>query len=194
MMVSTNSLSSRMIQMGDDSLGRWTYQTYQGKRNIRVTIFSIYQVVDSATALHGNLTVASQQHAMLLAANDPLTDPRQAFCRDIQVAVQKFQSEGHDIIIVGDFNEVLGENQSGITQVATGCQLVDVMTAKHPGMPHPATFMRGRTRIDYVLASQRVSQAVRFCGYEAFQNRVLADHRAYYVDFDTNALFGTPLQ
>ena len=71
---------------------------------------------------------------------------------------------------------------------------VDVMTAKHPGMPHPATFMRGRTRIDYVLASQRVLQAVRYCGYEAFQNRVLADHRAYYVDFDTSALFGTPLQ
>ena len=73
--------------------------------------------------------------------------------------------EGHDVIMVGDFNEVLA-------QVATECQLVDVMTAKHPGMTHPATFMRGRTRIDYVLASPRALQAVRYCGYEAFQHRV----------------------
>ena len=90
-MVSANSLSSRMIQMGDDPLGRWTYQTYQGKRDIRVTLFSIYQVVDSATALQGHLMAASQQQALLLAANDTLTDPRQAFCRDLQVAIRKFK-------------------------------------------------------------------------------------------------------
>jgi hypothetical protein len=78
--------------------------------------------------------------------------------------------------------------------VAAECQLVDIMAAQHPNTTHPVTFMRGRTHIDYVLATMRVAAAVRFCGYEEFQHRVHSDHRAYYVDFDTNALLVNPFK
>jgi hypothetical protein len=179
--------------MSEDKWGRWTYQMYQGRNNIRVMIFSVYQVVDSAASSQGPLTAASQQRALLLAENDN-NSPKEAFCRDLQAIVRKLQAEGHDIILTGDFNEVLGEHQGGITRIATECQLVDVMSAKHPNTAHPATFMRGRTRIDYVLTTPRVLDAVRYCEYEEFQQQIHTDHRTYYVDFDTATLFGTPLQ
>lgn len=141
------------------------------------------------------MTAASQQQALLLELNETTTNPWQPFCRDLQATIRKLQSEGHGILIVGDFNEVLGEHQGGITQVAAECQLVDVMAAKYPHINHPATFMRGRTCIDFVHARpRRVMTAVRYCGYEEFQHRVHVDHRTYYVDFDTTALFGTPLE
>jgi hypothetical protein len=156
LMISVNSLSSRLIGMSKDKWGRWTCQTYQGKNNIKISIFSVYQVVDSAAALQGQLTAASQQQALMAATNDTLTKPQQAFCLDLQFTIS------NDIIIVGDFNEVLGNHQGGINQVAAEWHLVDVMAATHPNLRHPATFMRGRTRIDYVLATPRVMEAVRF--------------------------------
>ena len=138
-MVSTNSLSSRMVDNDSDKWGRWTYQTYQGKGNVRVSVFSIYQVVDSRSALQGHNTVASQQQALLEEASDPIADPRRAFCRDLQATVKALQTKGHDV--------------SGITELATECNLVDVMAALHSALPQPTTYMRGRKRIDYILAS-----------------------------------------
>jgi hypothetical protein len=68
----------------------------------------------------------------------------------------------------------------------------------HPihAIPHPATYARGRTRIDYVLASTEVSHAVDECGYEPFKKneKILSDHRGYFNDFDLQKLFGNELQ
>jgi hypothetical protein len=87
MMISVNSLSSWMVKMSEDKWGRWTSQRYQGKHSIHVTILSVYQVVDSTAALQGNLTASSQQQALLVEANDNTTNPRQAFCRDLQAPI-----------------------------------------------------------------------------------------------------------
>ena len=98
--ISASSLSSRTIAIDSDKWGRWTNQTYQGKGNNRVTINSIYQVVDSRSALQGQNTVASQQQALLAAVNGPIsTDPRQGFCQDLKVSISDIQAKGHDIIL-----------------------------------------------------------------------------------------------
>lgn len=188
MVISANSLSSRIIDSDSDKWGRWSNQTFQGKGNIRVTIYSVYQVVDSRSASQGQNTVASQQQALMTEANDPATDPRQAFCRDLRFSIQTLQSKGHDIILVGDFNEALGTEPGGITEVAAECNLVDIMSAMHPDLQQPVTYMHGRKRLDYLLTSPRVSEAARLCGYEEFQHRIYSDHRAYFVGFDTQAL------
>jgi hypothetical protein len=169
-------------------------QTYQGKNNIKITMFSVYQVVDSWSALQGPSTAASQQQALLLESNDSIVDPRHAFCRNLKTTITQDQSKGDDKIIIGDFNEVLGSDPGGVTQLAAECQLVDIMSVLHPNQTPPARYTRGQKRLDYVLATSRVTEAARFGGYEEFQNQVHTDHRAYYIDFDTQALFSTPLQ
>ena len=55
-------------------------------------------------------------------------------------------------------------------------------------------FARGQKRLDYALASPRVLKALTAAGYEAFGHRIASDHRGYFFDFDTAALFGSDTQ
>jgi hypothetical protein len=48
--------------------------------------------------------------------------------------------------------------------------------------------------LDYVLATPHIINAVEKAGYEAFNARYPTDHRAYFVDFSTDALFGIQIQ
>ena len=138
----------------------------------------------------GSTTSASQQASILLRSNDPIKTPRAAFRRDLQKHIQQSQSAGHDIILTGDFNETLGQDLDGLTKVISACNLVDVMSARHPETL-PVTYSRGRRCLDYIFVSPRIVPAVTRCGYEAFGNRFASDHRALFVDFNTSALFGT---
>ena len=60
--------------------------------------------------------------------------------------------------------------------------------------PPPATYSRGRLRLDYGLATTRVAEALVSAGYEPFNERFPTDHRAYYFDLDTEKLFGSVTQ
>jgi hypothetical protein len=72
--------------------------------------------------------------------------------------------------------------------------LTDIFSIQHPNLQDPATYARGRKRLDYALGSARVSAAVQACGYEAFNHRFHTDHRAYYIDLNTEQLFGSATQ
>jgi hypothetical protein len=60
-------------------------------------------------------------------------------------------------------------------------------------IPDPATYARGCDRLDCVLASPAVYQAVTACGYEPFNERFFSD-RGYFVDMNIHQLFGNELQ
>jgi hypothetical protein len=136
--------------------------------NHKVTIISAYQVVSNIVK-SGSTTSASQQSSLLLRSNDPIKTPKAAFRRDLQKHIQQSQSAGHDIILTGDFNETLGQDLDGLTKVISSCNLVDVMSARHPETLH-VTYSRGRRCLDYVFVSPRIVPAVTRCGYEAFGN------------------------
>jgi hypothetical protein len=96
-------------------------------------------------------------------------------------------------LILGDFNEVFGTDLEGIQKVATTCGLLDLMSLRHSSTP-PATYARGRTRLDYALATTHVANALTIAGYESFNARFPSDHRSYFLDFDTRKLFGRDTQ
>jgi hypothetical protein len=48
--------------------------------------------------------------------------------------------------------------------------------------------------LDFVLGSHDIAIAIINCGYESFNFRYHTDHRAYFVDINTNILFGSNLQ
>ena len=90
-----------------------------GKQGKCVTIISAYQVVAQRQALKGQFTSATQQQSLLLRQHDKITDPRTAFRRDLHSFIQKCQREdGHDILLLGDFNERLGEDPCGMSRIA----------------------------------------------------------------------------
>jgi hypothetical protein len=103
------------------------------------------------------------------------------------------QSKGHEILLVGDFNEPFGSNPEGMEKLAAEVQMVDLMSRRHSSIP-PATYASGRTRLEYALSTIHVASALTRSGYEPFNERFHTDHRAYFLDFDTARLFGRPTQ
>jgi hypothetical protein len=80
-----------------------------------------------------------------------------------------------------------------MSQIAAEFQLLNVMRIRHHHRP-PATYSRGKKCLDYGLATHRVANAMLRCGYKSFNERFATDHRAYYFDFDNDALFGNMTQ
>ena len=96
-------------------------------------------------------------------------------------------------MLIGDFNEVMGDDPDGMTSIVHKLGLFDMMSSRHSHQP-PVTYSRGRRCLDYGLATPLVIQAITRCGYEAFHFRYPSDHRAYYFDLDVNLLVGTQIQ
>jgi hypothetical protein len=116
-----------------------------------------------------------------------------AFRRDLKRYLHQCQSEGHEIHLVGNFNEQVGEEQDSMQSIIDDIGLIDIMNHRHGGSL-PATYARGQRCLDYALATPHVINAVEQAGYEAFNARYQTDHRAYFVDLSTDKLFGIQIQ
>ena len=184
--------TGRIQSQTADELGRWVSQTFQGAAGRRITFISAYQVV-SDVVQPGTTTAASQQKSMLIQRNDPIQAPRKAFRRDLTAFLQKCKHAGDEIMLMGDFNEVMGDDPEGMTAIAQKLELFDVMGSRHTCQP-PVTYSRGRRCLDYGLATPAIIQAITRCGYEQFHSRQPSDHRAYFFDLDIDRLFGTQIQ
>ena len=191
-MLTVGDLTGRVIEQHADKWGRWVSHTFKGRGTTIVTIYSAYQVVNKPIAL-GCITTASQQQSLLLQEQDKLTNPRSAFRRDLTASIQASITAGQEILLLGDFNEAFGSDVDGMTKLAATCGLLDLMSSRHSSSP-PATYARGRKRLDYALATTHVAESLQSAGYEPFNSKFPSDHRAFFLDFNTTALFGTETQ
>jgi hypothetical protein len=192
MMFSVGHITGRVISQSHDHMGRWVTQTYRRQGGLQITIVTAYQVVTDNP--HTGLTTAtSQQRSQLVQSNDPIQEPRKAFKRDIRQLLKTLIQRGDQVMLLGDFNETIESPYSGIAAIAAELNMVDLMSTRSSVQP-PATYARGRVRLDYGLATQQIAESLIAGGYEAFNTRYPTDHRAYYFDFDTNKLFGSETQ
>jgi hypothetical protein len=104
MMMTTGNTTGRVLASETDPWGRWTSQTYRGLDQLKITIISAYQVGQDVPK-KGVVTAATQQRSLILLANDPVSDPRIAFKRDLSDYLRTCKSRGDEVILVGDFNE-----------------------------------------------------------------------------------------
>jgi hypothetical protein len=98
--------------------------------------------------------------------------------------------DGDELILVGNFNEALGDKPDGISKLCGTLELVDLMHSLHDSRTM-ATYARGRKRIDYALATPRAAATIISGCYEPFNYRLASDHCAFYIDFNEAALFGS---
>lgn len=191
-MLTVGNTTGRILTQNKDKWGRWVSQTFQGREGRTLTIVSAYQVVtDFAKA--GTTTVATQQYSLLVQEQDQTLAPRAAFRRDLRIFLQQCRDRGEELILVGDFNEAIGEDSEGMLSVIQGLGLVDLMGSRH-NQSLPITYARGRRCIDYGFATANVCAALEKCGYEGFHHRLPSDHRGYFFDFDIRRLLGTQIQ
>ena len=157
-----------------------------------MVVLSAYQPIVKG-GIQGKITVAAQHLSLLMSSNDKTSNPRVAFRRDMTTALQEYTQQKYDILLAGDFNEVLGSDPDGMGKIAEQFGLLDLMSLRSSSSP-PATYARGSKRLDYVLASPLVCEALLSSGYDAFNSRIASDHRGYFMDFKTDILFGSNTQ
>jgi len=194
LMLANGSIMTRMIESGTDEMGRWSYQVFAGKLSRRVTVVTAYQVGGNSSihSLQGKRTARAQQASLLMQRNETEIDPRKHFCSDLKKFLQGHLSSGdnNEAIVMGDFNEVFGNDTSGITALFTSLNFTDLMYQRH-GTRDVATYARGKTRIDFAFATPTAASCIIACGYEPFNFRMFSDHRAFFLDFDSSRLFGS---
>ena len=188
MLAALNHTSGRVVSHTVDKWGRWTAQTLRGKHDRKITIVNVYQVVPD-TPGSGKVTSATQQRSLLLDSEDRLSDPREAFLRDLNAYLQSCKTNGEELLVMGDFNERIGVERNPTSAILSELGLINLMLTRH-STPLPATYARGRKCLDYGFATNHVVQALEACGYEPFNLRYTTDHRPYFFDFNTDILFG----
>ena len=187
---SSGNITGRIKSCSSDPLGRWIHWILNGKDKT-INIIFIYQVCNDSlsTDKFNTMTAFAQQTSILKQLQQDITHPRYHFCKDLHKLLQQINSHKHqEILIAGDFNEEFGVNQRGITKLAQDFFLQDIMY-QHIQTSKFNTYSRGRKRIDYILGTEGFSSSVKNAGYEPFHHRIQSDHRGFYIDFATKALF-----
>jgi hypothetical protein len=191
--LTVGSMTAQIKSAGSDSMGRWSYTKFVGTRGKIITAITAYQVcnkpVTTATKKKSR-TAAAQQASMMRQQGITSTHPRTQFCTDLLLFLQVCKTQNEEMLLPCDFNEALGTNLSGMTKICTDLGLVDILMSHHDTNDTPA-YVRGTTHIDYALATPHVAAACTACGYEPFQHRFSGDHRGMFLEFNTNALFGS---
>ena len=186
MMGLTGPLVSRMRRRIEDKYGRWCGFVLLGKDNREILVLTAYNVPQDTPA--GDDTLHAQQTSLYLLDGEVDPNPRKNFIRDLLTVITTAKEEHQDIILMGDFNEVVGDDPKMMAKILVAGNLTDVHAHKH-GHANIATYIRGRRRVDYCFVSPRLLEHVLRCGFDAFHSRKVCDHRGYFLDLSMIGLF-----
>ena len=175
-------LAGRTKTVHKDQYGRWVHLDLLGRDSRLISIICAYQVVQEK-GQHGDRTTYSQQVRMMRLAgiNDP--DPRKQFIRDLKALVSSLRKNGNDIILMGDFNESIGDKAEEMASVMLAGGLTDTHCFCHGLTTEKPTYARGSKRVDYILVSRRLTEHIHRCSAEPFNLCIFSDHRGLFVDF-----------
>ena len=127
-------------------------------------------------------------------ATGTLYNSRIKYTEDMGKLILYLQSLSHQIILCGDVNDDMNDSTSANKwrEMLKLCDMSVVTDFRFPSEKLPATYERSHRCLDMVAISSNIPQsAVTAVGYLPFCNPLPSDHRAIFVDFDANALFGT---
>jgi hypothetical protein len=184
----TDRWTSHIVESGADphGLGSWSYVMLRGKSDTIICIISAYRVCNDKYT--GPKTAYQQQKRHLAAifrgVNKVVSvDPSRHFVLDLQSWITKIQEEGTQIILCLDNNEELIQGAGKLTQLPASSEpiihkthdgqletlicstgLVDILAHHHPSKVYPATYNRGRKRIDLILASASLLPTIKRSG------------------------------
>ena len=96
--------------------------------------------------------------------------------------------EDQDIILMGNFNKVCGDDPKMMAKIVSAGKLTDVHAHKH-GHANIATYICGRRRVNFCFVLPRILDHVLCCGFEAFHARKICDHQGQFIDLSMIGLF-----
>jgi hypothetical protein len=174
--------SHTVTTVSSDSLGRWCKATLSGRDGSLLSVYSLYNVVKTDISKAGPATIYAQQWQLLRLSGHDNPDPRQQCIDDFKVAVLQEQSIGSEIVILGDQNEVVGDDPELMASVCAACNLYDPFSDLYPDQADTPTYVRGRKRLDWVFVSRSLSPSIDAVGYNRYNLLYHSDHRAIFLD------------
>ena len=187
MMGISGSLVSCMRRRIEDKYGRWCgFVLLLGKDNREILVLTAYNVPQDTPV--GDDTLHAQQTSLYLLDGEVNPNPRKIFIRDLLTLITTAKEDNQDILLMGDFNEVVGDDSKMMAKLLSVSNLIDVHTHKH-SHANIATYILGRRQVNYCFASPRILDHVFRCEFEAFHARKVCDHRGYFVDLSMVGLF-----
>jgi hypothetical protein len=121
----TGSLVGRIKETIIDPYGRWCGYTIIGKDTKEIMIIKAYNVSQYKNAKVGEDTLFNQQIALYKLKKVRDLDPKKIFIEDLAILVTKTRKEDKDIILTGDFNELVGDDPRGMSKVLSKEDLTD---------------------------------------------------------------------
>jgi exonuclease III len=126
----TGNLAGRVRKHHLDKYGRWIQVELLERDGRAVTVLCAYQVVQEK-GQHGPRTTYSQQVRMMRMEGTTDPNPRKAFIRDLKKTVKQLAQDDHDIILMGDFNELIGDKPDEMASVMSAGCLTDTYCFRH---------------------------------------------------------------
>ena len=184
MLLTQGLLALRSIGSGSDKreLGRWTWTVFRGKHNTITRIVSIYVPTNPSTPGESKVYF---QHLRMLQSQQVQEDPIKNFWKELWEEIDKWRSNGEQLIIMGDWNNDVSDKT--FKELFRQRDLVPAVTSQHEFMSPPATHNRGKKAIDeiFISSSIKVNRA-GFLGHGALPT----DHRLAWIQIPTEAIFG----
>ena len=181
---SINKAAHRIIESGRDpsGLGRWSWTLYRGKHNMTLRVICAYRPCIPSSA---GVQTTFVQHQRVFNAQGLDRNPRQAILDDLGVAINQWQEEGDQIVLLMDCNaDVKG---SEIQDWIHNLELSDSITSRHSFEAQTATYQRGNNIIDGIFTSHSIE--IKQCGYLPF-GFFPSDHRGLWIDINYQKAFG----
>ncbi len=207
------SWTSRKLEKGVDpyGLGRWSYFILRGKGDKKIALITAYRV---STDLARPMTSTMQEFRKISQnmVNTEMQDrprPRCQFILDLQAWIGDLTQKGCDMILSldateeysstgGEFtpieykdgNHIKHSSHDGtISTLCKTCGLQDPFTTLHTHSTPPPSYIRGKSRLDYIFVSASILHAIEQAGILPYSSMLIGDHRPCFLDFSTDSLF-----
>jgi hypothetical protein len=185
--------ATAVVRKSNDDLGRWSTVTLTGQDSQSVTLYSAYNVCHTTIKDAGPATVFAQQWQLLRLSGVAHPNPRKRFIADLRQDLASRILNNEAIILVGDFNERLGDDPNLMASICGEFDLLDVHDFQHGDAATVPTYIRGSKRLDYCFVTPGLAPFVRRSGVNLFNEYYHSDHRALFLDIDLKAYLGDSL-
>ena len=149
----TGTLIYCMRRRIEDKYGCWCGFVLLGKDNREIVVLTAYNVPQDIPTEDD--TLHTQQTFLYLFDGKVNPNPRKLFICYLLTLITRATNENQGIILMGDFNQVVGDDPKMMAEVLSACKLVDVHVHNH-GHVKIATCIRGRRQVDYCFVSARI--------------------------------------
>ena len=164
----------------ESGLGRWAWITLESRSETKTVIIQIYRPCRNSTDLG---SVYNQQKAWT-----EQQDPVATFDKDLIETIDNFRRSGHQIIVMGDFNNPPGQKETrSIEKELAERDIINHITQRYGEGLAPNTQARGSHPIDAIYCSRSIDM-IRG-GFDKGMDEI-SDHRAVWMDITMDTLLG----